>query len=278
MVGTSELCCVVKSNISDDVVLKGEPNEWATLRWTDEFGNSIAPFFTSLESGQPFLKEMNGWQLKRYPVSFVVECILADIKQETSFYTIDPVSTEKFKALSPVQFLTELICRKHPVGIETQGLVLEHPDIVPIEALFGEGRDPNAEVDYRRLLADADLIFGVDVMSGKQFDRVWKIVARRTRPYRAKQHTGSRECRTRPGDDGDREAGHTGARHQRTSRLLRGRRQIAGIKNRRAQVREIGAATVWRDGRISRREVSSDRRVSISRRSTANAHMLAPGQ
>jgi hypothetical protein len=168
MVATSELCCVVKSNISDVVVLKGEPNEWATLRWTDDFGNSIAPFFTSLESGQPFLKEMNGWQLKRYPVSFVVECILADIKQETSFYTIDPVSTEKFKALSPVQFLTELICRKHPVGIETQGLVLEHPDIVPIEAFFGEGRDPNAEVDYRRLLADADLIFGVDVMSGKQ--------------------------------------------------------------------------------------------------------------
>ena len=93
MVGTSELCCVVKSNISDDVVLKGEPNEWATLRWIDEFGNSIAPFFTSLKSGQPFLKEMNGWQLKRYPVSFVVECILADIRQETSFYTIDPVST-----------------------------------------------------------------------------------------------------------------------------------------------------------------------------------------
>ncbi len=169
MVGTSELCCVVKGNISDNVVLKGEPNEWATLRWTDEFGNSIAPFFTSLESGQPFLKEMNGWQLKRYPVSFVVEVILADIKQETSFYTIDPVSTEKFKALSPVQFLTELICRKHPVGNERQGLILEHPDIVPIEALFGEGRDPNSEVDYRRLLADADLIFGVDVMSGKQF-------------------------------------------------------------------------------------------------------------
>jgi hypothetical protein len=169
MVGTSELCCVVKGNISDDVVLKGEPNEWATLRWTDEFGNSIAPFFTSLKSGQPFLREMNGWQLKSYPVSFVVECIVADIKQETSFYTIDPVSIEKFKALSPVQFLTELICRKHPAGIETLDLVPEHPDIVPIEALFGEGRDTNAEVNYRRLLADADLIFGVDVMSGKQF-------------------------------------------------------------------------------------------------------------
>jgi len=169
MVGTSDLCCVVKRNISDDVVFKGEPNDWGTLRWTDEFGNSIAPFFTSPESGQPFLSDMNGWQLKSYPVSFVVECILAEIKQETSFYTIDPASTEKFKPLSPVQFLTELICRKHPVGIETQGLVLEHPDIVPIEALFGEGWDPNAEVDYRRLLADADLIFGVDVVSGKQF-------------------------------------------------------------------------------------------------------------
>jgi hypothetical protein len=168
MVGTSELCCVVKSDIGDGLVLKGEQNEWATLTWTDEFGNSIAPFFTSLESGKPFLKEMTGWQLKRYPVSFVVEVILADIKQETSFYTIDPVSIEKFKALSPVQFLTELICRKHPVGIETQDPVQEHQDIVPIEALFGKGRDPHAEVEYRRLLADADLIFGVNVMSGKQ--------------------------------------------------------------------------------------------------------------
>jgi hypothetical protein len=165
---TSELCCVVKSNLRDEVVLDSEPNEWATLTWTDEFGNSIAPFFTSLESGQPFLKEMSGWQLKRYPVSFVVEVILADIKKDTSFYTIDPVSTAKFQALSPVQFLTELICRKRLMGIETRDLVLEHRNIVPIEDLFGEGRDPNAEAEYRRLLAVADLIFGVDVMSGKQ--------------------------------------------------------------------------------------------------------------
>src|SRR5688572_26807058 len=148
MVGTGELCCVVRRYTGDDPVLKDEPNDWGTLRWTDEFGNSIAPFFTSLEFGQPFLKELAGWQLKRYPVSFVVECILADIKQETTFYTIDPVSTEKFKALSPVQFLTELICRKHPVGIETQGIMIGHPDIVPIEALFGEGRDAAAEVEY----------------------------------------------------------------------------------------------------------------------------------
>ena len=168
MVGTNELCCVVKSDFSDNLVLKGESKDWATLTWTDEFGNSIAPFFTSIESGQPFLKEMIGWQLKSYPVSFVVGCILVDIKHETSFYTIDPVSTENFKALSPVQFLTELICRKHPLGIEKQGAFLKHPDIVPIEALFGEERDLDAEVDYRRLLTDADLIFGVDVVSGKQ--------------------------------------------------------------------------------------------------------------
>jgi hypothetical protein len=166
MGGTSEFYCVVKSNISEGVVLTGEPNEWATLRWTDEFGNSIAPFFTSLESGQPFLQEMTGWHLKRYPVSFVVEVILADIKQETSFYTIDPVSTEQFTALSPVQFLTELICRKHSEG--THDLVLEYQDIIPSEALFGEGRDRNAEVECRQLLAVADLIFGVDVMRGKQ--------------------------------------------------------------------------------------------------------------
>jgi hypothetical protein len=166
MGGTSEFYCVVKSNVSDDVALKGEPNKWATLRWIDEFSNSIAPFFTSLESGQPFLQEMTGWQLKRYPVSFVVEVILADIKQETSFYTIDPLSTKQFKALSPVQFITELICRKHSVG--TRDLVLEYQDIIPSEALFGEGRDANAEAEYRQLLAVADLIFGVDVLSGKQ--------------------------------------------------------------------------------------------------------------
>ena len=159
---------MVQSDASD-LVLKSKPDEWTTLRWSDEFGNSIAPFFTSLELGQPFLKEMNGWQLKRYPVSFVVAVILADIKQETSFYTIDPVSTERFKALSPVQFLTELIYRHHPVGGERGYPVLEHPDMIPFEALFGERWDPAAEVEYRRLLAVADLIFGVDVMSGKQF-------------------------------------------------------------------------------------------------------------
>ena len=168
MVGTNELCCVVKGNFSDNLVLNGKSKDWATLRWTDEFGNSIAPFFTTIESGQPFLKKLNGWQLKSYPVSFVVECILVDIKQETSFYTIDPVSTENFKALSPVQFLTELICRKHPVEVEIQAPDAEHQDIVPIEAFFGEGRAPNAEVDYRRLLADADLIFGVNIVSRKQ--------------------------------------------------------------------------------------------------------------
>jgi hypothetical protein len=168
MGGTRELCCVVKSNISDDVAIEGGPKEWETLTWTDEFGNSIAPFFSSLECGQPFLEEMNGWQLKRYPISFVVEVILADIKRETSFYTIDPVSTENFKALTPVQFLTELICRKHLAGLETQEIVLEHHDIVPIKDLFGEGRDPHAEAECRRLLAVADLIFGVDAMSGKQ--------------------------------------------------------------------------------------------------------------
>ncbi len=168
MGGTSELFCVVKSDPGDDVGLKGEPDAWATFTWTDEFGNSIAPFFTSLEFGQPFLKELNGWQLKHYPVSFVVAVILADIKQETSFYTIDPVTTRKFKALSPVQFLTELIYRRHPVETGTPPLVLEHEDIIPIGALFGEGRDPNAEVEYRRLLAVADVIFCIDGKGGKQ--------------------------------------------------------------------------------------------------------------
>ncbi len=168
MGGTSELFCVVKSDLGDDVGLKGEPDAWATYTWTDEFGNSIAPFFTSIEAGQPFLKELDGWQLRRYPVCFVVSVILADIKQDTSFYTIDPVTIRKFKALSPVEFLTELIYRRHPVGIETPALVSEHEDIIPIEALFGKGSDPNAEVEYRRLLAVADVIFGIDIVRGKQ--------------------------------------------------------------------------------------------------------------
>ena len=42
MSGTSDLCCVVRSTLSDDVVLPTDPNEWATLTWADEFGNSIA--------------------------------------------------------------------------------------------------------------------------------------------------------------------------------------------------------------------------------------------
>ena len=72
MGGTSEFYCMVKSDLSDDVGPEREPSAWTTFRWTDEFGNSIAPFFTSLEAGQPFLQEMTGWQLKRYPVAFVV--------------------------------------------------------------------------------------------------------------------------------------------------------------------------------------------------------------
>ena len=168
MSGTSEFYCMVKRKISDDVGVEGEPNAWTTFRWTDEFGNSIAPFFTSLEAGQPFLKDLDGWQLKRYPVSFVVAVILADIKQDTSFYTIDPVSTRRFKALSPVQFLTDLIYRRHPVDNETQGLIHEHEDVIPIEAFFGEGRDQQAEVEYRQLLATADVIFGIDVIKGTQ--------------------------------------------------------------------------------------------------------------
>jgi hypothetical protein len=168
MGGINEFYCMVKSAISDDVVVQGEPSAWTTYRWTDEFGNSIAPFFTSLESGQPFLKEIKGWQLRRYPVSFVVCVILADIKQDTSFYTINPVSTRKFKALSPVQFLTELIYHTQPVETETKPVVPKHKDMIPIEVLFGEGVDPDAELECRRLLSAADVIFGIDVMTGKQ--------------------------------------------------------------------------------------------------------------
>ena len=82
--------------------------------------------------------------------------------------TIDSVSTEKFKALSPAQFLTELIYRRHPIGVETHDIVQEHRDIVPFEMLFGDGNATDAECEYRQLLTIADLIFGVDLMSGKQ--------------------------------------------------------------------------------------------------------------
>jgi len=117
-------------------------------------------FFTSLEAGYSFLQETNDWHLKRFPVSFVVEVILVDIKQDTSFYSIDPISSTAFKALTPVQFLTDLIYRKHPSGMKAQELVHDHPDIIPIEDFF---RDSNSMEGggYTQLLADADLIFGI---------------------------------------------------------------------------------------------------------------------
>jgi len=162
-----EFFCMVKKTSSDEESSSDSLGKWATYRWLDEFGNSIAPFFTSLEAGSPFLQEANGWLLKRLPVSLVVEAILVDIKNETSFYSIDPVSSIAFKTLSPAQFLTELIYRKHPSGLKAQELVHEHPDIIPIEDFF---RDTNLmeSGEYMQLLADADLIFGIDELSGKQ--------------------------------------------------------------------------------------------------------------
>jgi len=50
----------------------------------------------------------------------------------------------------------------------TQALFHEHEDTIPFEALFGGGRDPQADVEYRRLPAVADVVFGIDVMRGKQ--------------------------------------------------------------------------------------------------------------
>ena len=169
MAGISALCCVVKNAVGGSAALEGESSVWQTLRWSDEFGNSIAPFFTNLAAGQSFLKDDSDWQLKCYPVSFVVECLLDDISQATTFYTINPVSTTNFKALSPVQFLTELVCRKHPAGIGMQDLVSEHPDIVPIENLIGDARDRNADDEFRRIMAAADLIFGIDILRGQQY-------------------------------------------------------------------------------------------------------------
>jgi hypothetical protein len=168
MAGISTLCCLVKSDIRVGETLESESSAWQTMRWTDEFGNSIAPFFSSFATGQSFLKDNSDWQLKCYPVSFVVECILADINQATTFYTMDPTTTANFKALSPVQFLTELICHRHTAGTGMQDLVSEHPDIVPIEHLIGDARDRNADDDFRRIIAAADLIFGIDIVHGQQ--------------------------------------------------------------------------------------------------------------
>lgn len=161
-------CVVKKDDLGNDTVLANAPNCWATYRWTDEFGNSIAPFFTSQECGDSFLQESKEWRLRRFPITFVVEVILADIKNETSFYTIDPININRFMAQSPVQFLTQLIYREHPVGIQTQALVEDHQDIVPIKEFFQFSGDTDVEKSYTRLLADADLIFGIDEISGKQ--------------------------------------------------------------------------------------------------------------
>ena len=40
---------------------------------------------------------------------------------------------------------------------------------IPIDALFGQGLEPNSEVDPRPGLNEADVIFGVDVMTQHQF-------------------------------------------------------------------------------------------------------------
>jgi hypothetical protein len=111
---------------------------------------------------------MNGWQLKGNSAVLVVQTILAAMSEETAFYAIDPVSTESFKALAPVEFLTELIYRPYRVGIETQDLVPQRQDMIPFEVLLGAGRDHDTHDEYRRLLAIADLIFGVDAKTGKQ--------------------------------------------------------------------------------------------------------------
>lgn len=67
MGGKSEFFCMVKSDISDDVVGEVEPSAWTTFRWIDEFGNSIAAFFTSLEAGQPFVEVITGWAAQTRP-------------------------------------------------------------------------------------------------------------------------------------------------------------------------------------------------------------------
>ncbi len=47
---------------------------------------------------------INDWELKRYPVSFIVAVILANIHEETSFYTIDPRDTERFECWTNSSF------------------------------------------------------------------------------------------------------------------------------------------------------------------------------
>ena len=165
---TGEFFCMVSSDSSETVNVTGKQTHWRTFTWIDEFGNSIAPFFTSQDAGRSFLEELSGWELKRYPASFVVTVILADLKQETSFYTIDPVTVREFKALSAVEFLTELIYRKQPTGSKAHTTHAEHAEIVPLQALFGAGSEPECEEEYRQLLSMADVIFGIDVNDCKQ--------------------------------------------------------------------------------------------------------------
>ncbi len=43
------------------------------------------------------------------------------------------------------------------------------PSVIPIAALFGEETEPNLSCDPRPKLAAAEIIMGVDVMSGREF-------------------------------------------------------------------------------------------------------------
>jgi hypothetical protein len=40
---------------------------------------------------------------------------------------------------------------------------------IPINALFGEGMAPNLSADYDQFILAADVVFGVDVMSEREF-------------------------------------------------------------------------------------------------------------
>ncbi len=70
--------------------------------------------------------------------------------------------------LDQFEFLTELIYRTHPLGSEAQDPIPEREEIIPIEAFLDREHNQERNVECRRLLEVADLIFGVDLKGGKQ--------------------------------------------------------------------------------------------------------------
>jgi hypothetical protein len=78
--------------------------------WTDDYGNTVMPFFTSGETANRFAATglPKGTRLKNLPMGVAVNVMIGHIRADTAFFTLDPISRQQFRSLSAEEFLSEL--------------------------------------------------------------------------------------------------------------------------------------------------------------------------